>query len=248
MIRQIKAHDERRNEILDVAWELLTSRGYERTTVAVIIEKIGIAKGTFYHYFRSKEQVLDAVADRMSAQPLAELEVVVADESLDAAAKLDRVLEVARRSRLRRIYSVLEVARVLYRDENLVIRHKIGERVAELMQPVLRSVIQQGLAEGCFEVAAEEEAARLIWAVSSIFADHQMRTMLSAEPVVQRVDEMMRRAELVAQSLERMLCARAGSLSRPSRELLERFVRAADAGEGSARTAQISAHGNGGAR
>jgi AcrR family transcriptional regulator len=230
-MRTVKTHDERRNEILDAAWGLLTSRGYEGTTVAALIDYLGIAKGTFYHYFRSKEQVLDAIAERLSAEPRAELQQVVDDAGLDAETKLNRFLEVARSSRLRRVDSVLRVARVLYRDENLVIRHKMGEHMARLMVPVLGTIIHQGMDEGRFQVSDAGEAARFFWALSSIFADQQMQSMLEDGPVEQRVDEMHRRAEFVVQSLERVLGAREGSIASPPRRMLELFVRAADAAE-----------------
>jgi AcrR family transcriptional regulator len=226
MGRKHKAHDERRNEILDAAWELFASRGYLGTTVAAIIDKLGISKGTFYHYFDSKEQVLDAVTDRLSAEPLAELRPIVEDSSLRAGPKLNRYMEVARRSRLRRMDSIISVARVLYREENVIIRHKIAERLLEVSLPSLRSIIAQGVSEGCFQVFDAGEAALVVWHLSNTFADLQMRTLLSHASIESKVGELALRAETVVQSLERILGTEPGTISRPSPELFELFVRA----------------------
>ena len=54
MARTVKEPDVRRNEILDVAQQFFYTKGYEQTSVHDIIDQIGIAKGTFYHYFGSK--------------------------------------------------------------------------------------------------------------------------------------------------------------------------------------------------
>ncbi|MDF2532153.1 MAG: TetR family transcriptional regulator [Clostridia bacterium] len=63
-MRITKEYDERRNEILDTAEKLFHAKGYEKCTVNDILKEISIAKGTFYHYFRSKEEVLDAIVSR----------------------------------------------------------------------------------------------------------------------------------------------------------------------------------------
>jgi len=55
--------DKKRQEILDVASELFQKLGYERTSMALISEKLGGSKATLYGYFRSKEELLHAVLD-----------------------------------------------------------------------------------------------------------------------------------------------------------------------------------------
>lgn len=53
-MRIIKEYEERRKEILETAERLFLTKGYTKTTVNDILKEIGIAKGTFYHYFKSK--------------------------------------------------------------------------------------------------------------------------------------------------------------------------------------------------
>ena len=73
MTRIVKDAAVRRTEILDTAQYLCYSKGYERTSVQDIIDEIGIAKGTFYHYFRSKQDLLDALVDRIADQTVQNL-------------------------------------------------------------------------------------------------------------------------------------------------------------------------------
>ena len=69
-MRIVKEHDERKNEIIETAAALFEQKGYEHCSVNDILNAIGIAKGTFYHYFKSKEEVLDAVVGRVTEQML----------------------------------------------------------------------------------------------------------------------------------------------------------------------------------
>ena len=68
MARIVKEADERRNEILDAAETLFTEKGYSKTTIIDILNQVGIAKGTFYYYFKSKEEVMDAIIERFIEQ------------------------------------------------------------------------------------------------------------------------------------------------------------------------------------
>ena len=61
----MKKGEKRKQELLKIAYELFLSRGYENTSVDEIIAKAQIAKGTYYYYFPSKEQMLEDIIDMM---------------------------------------------------------------------------------------------------------------------------------------------------------------------------------------
>lgn len=63
MSRVTKDPEERREEIVKTARKLFVKKGYSETTVGDIVKAIGAAQGTFYYYFSSKEQVIDAIVD-----------------------------------------------------------------------------------------------------------------------------------------------------------------------------------------
>ena len=55
--------------ILDAAYRLFMEKGYERTSIQDIIDQLGgLSKGAIYHHFKSKEDILIAVSDRMTAE------------------------------------------------------------------------------------------------------------------------------------------------------------------------------------
>ena len=52
--------------ILDVAQRLFLEKGYENTTIQDIVDELsGLTKGAVYHHFKSKDEIMDAVGDRM---------------------------------------------------------------------------------------------------------------------------------------------------------------------------------------
>ena len=67
-MRVVKEAEERRNEILDVAQRLFTAKGFDNTSTNDILNEIGIARGTLYYHFKSKEEILDAMIDRTTKQ------------------------------------------------------------------------------------------------------------------------------------------------------------------------------------
>ena len=65
-MRIVKDAKERRNEILDVAERLFCEKGFDNTSTNDILAEIGIARGTLYYHFKSKEDILDAMIERLT--------------------------------------------------------------------------------------------------------------------------------------------------------------------------------------
>ena len=68
MPRVLKEPLERRNDILDATQHLIISKGYERMTIQDVMDRLQISKGAFYHYFGSKQALLDALIERITAE------------------------------------------------------------------------------------------------------------------------------------------------------------------------------------
>jgi AcrR family transcriptional regulator len=91
-MRVVKEAEERRNEILDAAENLFIAKGYERATVNDILDATGIAKGTFYYHFKSKERVLDGIVKRRGDAGIRAARDVAESGGMNAAEKLLRIM------------------------------------------------------------------------------------------------------------------------------------------------------------
>ncbi len=69
--RRIRTPETRRADLLEAASELLIERGLDAVSVADITNRAGVAKGTFYLYFDTREALLDALRTEVAAQGLA---------------------------------------------------------------------------------------------------------------------------------------------------------------------------------
>lgn len=162
MVRTVKEYDERYAEFLDVAQTLFFRQGYEQTTVRQLINAVGVAKGTFYHYFDSKIDILEALVQRITGQMTIVLANIVADETLGAVEKLERFFTHAQQWKVARKEFLLDTARALYREENVLLRVKLRDEGIAAYVPLLAEIIRQGIREGVFHVVHPDEMAGLV--------------------------------------------------------------------------------------
>jgi AcrR family transcriptional regulator len=129
-----------------------------------VIAATGLSKGAFYHHFRSKEDLLEAITERIARESLAFVTGVHADKSLDALKRLNAMLSLGRDWKLEHIGELRAMFTTLLRPENAMLYHRIVEAAFEVMAPALATVIAQGAAEGLFDVGDPRIAAdTLLW-------------------------------------------------------------------------------------
>ena len=224
MPRVIKTYEERKAEMVAAAWSLFSENGYDQTTVNAIIEKLGVSKGTFYHYFTSKEDILNAVVEHMTRQGLLAVRPILQDETLSAVDKLNRFIKSARAWRLANIDAIKEIVGVLYRDENIIIRHKLQTYSAALTAPLLSKLIEQGVAEGVFDNAYPSECAELLLHLGNTIGETNARLFMGLKSAPENLDQIKRNIEVYCDMLERLLGAPRGTVERIDQDIFQKIV------------------------
>lgn len=162
--RVIKAPAVRRAELIDCAQALFLRKGYEKTTINDLIEATGLSKGAFYHHFRAKEDLLEAIAARFGHQALANGSDLEVASSLNALERLNRLLAMGREWKIEHIPELRAMFVTLLKPENGVLYHRIVGAVFAALAPALTLIIEQGAREGMFDVADVRTAAdTLLW-------------------------------------------------------------------------------------
>jgi AcrR family transcriptional regulator len=224
MSRKAADKPDTRSELVEAAWELFARQGYEGTTVNAIIDKVGLSKGAFYHYFESKEDVLDAVVEHLTEHVLEDFEPDLRNPGKDASHKLDCLISVFRSWNSENLDMVNDITLVLEKDENIIIRHKIDRRTDDLLLPPLVEIIAQGSAEGIYDVDDPRTAAEMVLVIFHAVREMQMRTIVEADERDDNEDELRRRIRGLARLLERFLGAPAGTIVLMEDETVQRFI------------------------
>jgi len=221
-----EARVDARGELVEAAWQFFSSAGYDATPVSAIIEKVGLSKGAFYHYFTSKEDVLDAVVGRIIDEIAMEIESIPSMESFSPIEKLNLFMKTIGNWKLAHLDIIKETADIIYRDENVIIRHKMNKRVAKSFSPVLAEIISQGLEDQVFDVEYPSDTAEMIIRFINAISEMQAAPFkrLGEDPLA--LELILRRARLLTVAIERILGAPGGSVFYSDRDLLEEFERA----------------------
>ena len=153
--------ERRKQELLQIAYRMFISRGYENTSVDDIIEEAGIAKGTYYYYFETKEQMLEEVIGMMIDR-----ETEAARQILKAEIPLPQKI-VGIITSLRPTQEETPIEGALMQPENIVMHEKIRKKIVEEAVPLLSEVVEEGVAEGVFSCDCIPERVRMLLVISS---------------------------------------------------------------------------------
>ncbi|EGD47901.1 transcriptional regulator, TetR family [Ruminiclostridium papyrosolvens DSM 2782] len=199
-MRVIKDADVRKNEILDVAEELFNLNGFDATTISAIIEKAGIARGTVYYHFKSKEDVLDALIERHCERLLAEAKEIAADSRLPV---MERLIQTLMSMNGDKEGTPSVITQQMHRPQNALMHQKTHETMLEAIPPILMGIIEDGIKEGIFNTPYPYESLEMVVAhVNTVFDDY-------AEKLTGK--ELLKRIRAFIFNLERLFGAAPGS-------------------------------------
>jgi AcrR family transcriptional regulator len=144
----------RKAQLLDAARLLFRTKGFEATNVSDIVAEAGVAQGTFYNYFGTKEEAYLALLDESGASRRAELDAAAAAPGKNAVEKLGELARLGLRMR-----EADPLFDHLHRKENASLHalHTL-EGLGSLASSFER-IVRQGLGEGSFVTAFPEECA-----------------------------------------------------------------------------------------
>lgn len=201
MVRSVKTPEVRRAEILQAASELFQEIGYESTSVDSIVRSAGIAKGTFYYYFKSKDEVLAALAQQLCAEMVARSQIIADDPQLGAIDKFCAIIA----SQNQTVEAGQALVEDLHRPENRALHERSNIETVLAFGPILAAVVEQGNQEGVFQVDDPLSTVQFILAGSLFLFGHQM---FSWTP-----EEQAARMQAMLLLIERTFGAVAGSFA-----------------------------------
>jgi len=158
MPRVSKQPEVRRSELIDAAERLYVQQGYDETPVRDIVRASAVAQGTFYYYFKTKEDVLDAVIEKNIAQIQYAAEFALAKSGPDPRRQLQQVLNT--------LLGFKDIKNSFYRylhlEKSAVLHRKFNEELTRVFVPLVGRIIAAGTVAGQFVAADAVDTAEIL--------------------------------------------------------------------------------------
>ena len=224
MVRIVKDYDERRAEILATSQQLFMTLGYEKTPISTILETLKISKGTFYHYFESKEELLEAIVANMVVQAQQEASAILENPALNSLQKLNLFFDRSKNMKLEYRDLMLSLMHMLYSDDNVRLRNKLYERQMAMVSPILAGFIEQGIQEGIFTCTDARVVAESIVMFSNSVGELLGKLMLECIKDPSQLPALETRLRVYADAFMRILGAPLGSIELFDKKTVRRML------------------------
>lgn len=199
-MRIVKEAEERRNEILDAADELFGQKGFDGTSTNDILEKVGIARGTLYYHFKSKEDIMDALIERYNVRVLGLAKKFAADKSIPVNERIIHAVMALNISG----EGGKEIIGHIHKPQNALMHQKIQKVIINGVTPILTEIIREGIEQGLFSTPFPYECMEMVVTYTNTVFDDDMVKMTD--------EERFSRIQAFIFNAERLLGAESGSL------------------------------------
>jgi AcrR family transcriptional regulator len=209
-MRIVKEPEVRKAEILAAAEKLFVAKGYNRASVNDIIKAVGLSKGAFYYYFKSKEEVLNEILEKQVSNGAKTIEEIVASPLPPLQKFLKMIFAQQFRGQYERIVSIFREKG--YSDRDKIMIHKRSAALNELdtkyilrLGPYVGKVVEEGIEAGLFSTPFPVESVQILLSAGYTFFHYDYLPWTEDEVKIKIA------AFLVA--MERILGAKPGTFS-----------------------------------
>ena len=143
-MRIVKEAEVRKEEILDAAEKLFAAKGFDNTSTGDILDAVGIARGTLYYHFKSKEDILDGVIQRITDQLMQDAGEIVRKKELPVLERLTKaIMSLNVESKIG--YEIMEQ---VHRPQNALMHQKMQTTLLAGINPILTELVEEGIQQG----------------------------------------------------------------------------------------------------
>ncbi len=166
-MRVVKDALERKNEILDVAEELFVTKGYDKTSTNDILKRVDIARGTLYYHFKSKEDILNAIIERINLSLIAKAKAIALDTSISIPDRI--VMTIASLNVDTEIGH--EIIDEVHKPQNALMHQKMQNDLVLKIVPIITGLVIEGNEQKIFTVKYPKETVEMLILYSCIVFD-----------------------------------------------------------------------------
>ena len=139
-----KYPEETVQKILDVSLKLFLEKGYEETTVLDIVDNLeGLTRGAFYHHFKSKEEVLDALGIKLFWEDNP-FEKVMSEIGLNGLEKIKKAIKLSFQNEKQQKVNIMTMS--LLKNPRILAEYL--ESNQDIVSPFFEKLFQEAIADG----------------------------------------------------------------------------------------------------
>jgi TetR/AcrR family fatty acid metabolism transcriptional regulator len=188
LVERTPAVEEKRRQILDAAVRVFAHKGFHTSRVGDIAEEAGVAHGLLYHYFSSKDEVLEAVFHENWSVLLERIRAVEETDE-PASEQLRHVAAIL----LRTWRHEPDVVRVVVRE--IARSPEVQERIGELVEPVdsIRRIVERGQRRGEFRADLDPQLCATIFygGIDAILTGWVLGTREDGDEAIARAEQTL---------------------------------------------------------
>lgn len=213
----------RREAFVDAGLRLMQAKGFEQMSIQDLLDELGASRGAFYHYFDSKQALLEAMVERIVDAAMQVVEEMAADTGLPAVPKLEAVFSTIGRWKTERKSLMLAFIKVWMSDHNAIVREKVRRVTVARFAPLLTRIIEQGVTEGAFAVASPAETAQVLVLMFQGFQEGATEMFLGRQTGAVPLEVVERTFKTYAEAFERVLGVHEGAIHFVNEEVLREW-------------------------
>jgi AcrR family transcriptional regulator len=217
-------YDNKRREILLSVRKLIFTMGYDQMSIQDILNDLGISKGAFYHYFKSKPDLLEGLVDQMMEEALLVIEPVADDPSMNAMEKLKQYFLRASVWKTDQIEYLIPIFKVWYQDENVLVREKALVATLRSIIPSLSKIIRQGVDEGVFNTTYPDCLAEVVYILFYGMGNTLSKSLILKPDEIFDEGKFYSSVQVYSTSLDRILGVPDGSLEIINMDALKKWI------------------------
>lgn len=163
-------HNNKKSDlILDSMQKLMFKKDTRSISVSEIAREAGIGKGSIYYYFKSKEEIVDAVIERSYSDAIRQAQELVQAPGLDALTKMEIIFRTCRDSSIE--LSRQEAGSYMELQQSALLHQQYIYIMIRNLRPILADIIRQGNQEGTISCSSPDEVAEIVLIILTIKFD-----------------------------------------------------------------------------
>ena len=166
-MRIVKEAEVRREEILDAAEKLFAAKGFDNTSTGDILDAVGIARGSLYYHFKSKEDILDGVIQRITGRLMQDAGEIIRQKELPVLERLTKaIMSLNVESKIGH-----EIMEQVHRPQNALMHQKMQTTLLAGINPILTELVEEGIQQGICHTQYPESMVEMIILYANIAFD-----------------------------------------------------------------------------